>query len=65
MHNIELTDNHANSATAYPTVQLRIPTFWQGKALQNDVLKTAYHDIVSDIVTTSYLLTHPHIDHLS
>ncbi len=37
-----------NSATAYPTVQLCITTFRQGKAIQNDVLTTAYHDVVSD-----------------
>ncbi len=31
-----------NSATEYPTVQLHIPTFRQGKAMQNDVMKTVY-----------------------
>ncbi len=65
MHSTEWTDYHktaylANSATAYPTVQLSIPIFRQGKTIQNNVLTTVYHDIV----TTSYpllCLEHYHI----
>ncbi len=45
-----------NHVTVYPTVQLLIPTFRQGKAIQNDVLTTVYHEVVSDVVTTSYPL---------
>ncbi len=48
-----------NSTTAYPTVQLPVSTFAQVKPIQNEVMTTAYHDIVSDIVTTLYQLLHP------
>ncbi len=38
--------------TACPTVQLHVLTFRQGKAIKNDIMTTAYHDVV----TTWYLL---------
>ncbi len=48
-----------NYATAYPTVQLRIPTFRQEKAIKNDIMITAYHQWHHEVVTTLYLLLHP------
>ncbi len=34
-------------ATAYPTLQLHIPTFRLEKAVKNDVMTTAYHDVMT------------------
>ncbi len=48
-----------NCATAYPIVQLCTPTFRQEKAIQNDVMTTAYHQWYHDVVqpcTRSYTL---------
>ncbi len=63
MPSTELTDDHAlrtqviqvieNCATAYLAVQMYTLTFRQEKAIQNDIVTTAFHQWYHDVVITS------------